>query len=517
MKRLAIAAAAVIGVLLVAALIVPYLTDPNRYRPLLEEELSQAMARQVKLGDLKLSLLAGAVKASDLSIADDPAFSRRPFLEAKSLAVAIELWPLIKSRQVRVTGLTIDHPSVALIQSAGGEWNFSSLGGKTKAPAASKSDLELSVKDLRIIGARFSLDRTGGRHKPLVLEDVNLEARDFSSASAFPFTLSAKVEGGGSVKLDGTAGPLDAADTAASPFAANITIGQLDLARTGLAQDAPAVAGLVSLAGDFKSDGKTGQFKGKLKGEKLKLAKSGTPANRAVEFDFAATHNMRKRSGRLDRGDLHIGAALARLTGTFAEENGSTSIRMTLDGPQMPIPELAGLLPALGVVLPNGSSLQGGTATVKLSVDGVLDRLVTAGSVSLDNTKLTGFDMGKKMAAIEMLAGIQGGPSTEIQTFSSGVRMGPEGMAANNIRLVVPAIGTLDGSGTVSPANALDFRMRATVRAAGLLSAASNTPIPFTIGGTAQDPVFRPDVKSAVKEQAGKAAGSILKGILGGK
>ena len=78
MKRLAIAAAAVIGVLLVAALIIPCFTGPNRYRPLLEEHLSRPMARQVGRGDLKLSLLAGAVRASDLSIADYPAFSRRP-------------------------------------------------------------------------------------------------------------------------------------------------------------------------------------------------------------------------------------------------------------------------------------------------------------------------------------------------------------------------------------------------------------------------------------------------------
>jgi hypothetical protein len=60
----------------------------------------------------------------------------------------------------------------------------------------------------------------------------------------------------------------------------------------------------------------------------------------------------------------------------------------------------------------------------------------------------------------------------------------------------------------VSPSNALDFKMRATVRGAG---------IPFTVSGTAADPVIRPDVKAAVKQEVGKAAGGLLRGLLGGK
>ena len=62
--------------------------------------------------------------------------------------------------------------------------------------------------------------------------------------------------------------------------------------------------------------------------------------------------------------------------------------------------------------------------------------------------------------------------------------------------------------------------MRATVHTSGVLAVAANTAIPFTVGGTAADPVFRPDVKAVVREEAGKAAakaaGSLLKGLFGG-
>ena len=91
--------------LLLAVAALPFLIDPNTFRPMLEARLSQALGREVKLGELKLSILSGSVTANDLSIADDPAYSRTPFVQAKSLAIGVEVWPLITSRQLHVTGL----------------------------------------------------------------------------------------------------------------------------------------------------------------------------------------------------------------------------------------------------------------------------------------------------------------------------------------------------------------------------------------------------------------------------
>src|SRR5258708_13590642 len=117
MKRVALIAGSVIVLLLVAALALPFLIDPNTFRPMLESRLSQALGREVKLGELKLSILSGSVTANDLSIADNPAYSRTPFVQAKSLAIGVEVSPLIASRQLHVTSLTIDGPATPLIQS----------------------------------------------------------------------------------------------------------------------------------------------------------------------------------------------------------------------------------------------------------------------------------------------------------------------------------------------------------------------------------------------------------------
>jgi hypothetical protein len=88
------------------------------------------------------------------------------------------------------------------------------------------------------------------------------------------------------------------------------------------------------------------------------------------------------------------------------------------------------------------------------------------------------------------------------------------------MKLVVPAIGELTGAGTVSPENALDFKMSASVHTSGLLAVVGNQPIPFTVGGTCAQPVFKPDVKAIVGREVkgiGKAAGGLVSGFLKGK
>src|SRR5215813_888904 len=130
------------------------------------------------------------------------------------------------------------------------------------------------------------------------------------------------------------------------------------------------------------------QVNGSLKAEKLKLSKKGTPSARPVSLGFAVQHDLRRHNGTVHRGDIHLGAALAHLTGTYAEQGESLVLNLKLAAPDMPVPELEALLPALGVVLPNGSRLEGGTMTAAMTMTGPADKVVTVGSIAMNNTKL---------------------------------------------------------------------------------------------------------------------------------
>ena len=516
MKRILKILAIIVGVLIVIAIAVPFFIDANTFRPKLESELTEALGRQVKVGSLTLSLLSGSVTADNISIADDPEFSKSPFVQAKSLSVGVEMIPLIFSKTLNVTELTLNQPAIDLVKSDNGQkWNFSSLGSKSAAapgsapspaaepkkteaqPASGGSNPNLTVAKLSVKDGRLTVSRAGAGEKPRVYDKVNIDVTNFSFASSFPFKVTADLPAGGNLKLDGKAGPIDADNAALTPLEAKMSVQRLNLAESGFLDPASGISGIADLNETLTSDGHEAKTNGTLKALELKVVQKGSPAGKPVDLTYAVVHNLAKEEGRITQGDVAMGKAVAHLTGTYDAHGKVTVVNMKLNGPGMPVDDLEAMLPAVGVVLPPKASLQGGALNVNLDIVGPVDKLVTTGTVKLENSALANFDLGAKLSSIAALAGKQTGNDTKIQNFSSDVRVAPEGTQANNINLTVPSIGVLTGGGTVSPANALAFKMSASV--VGLA-------VPFTIQGTTADPKFVPDVK-------GMATG-MLKGML---
>ena len=507
MKRALLILVACVAALVAVALVLPFVIDANQFRPRLEAELTKALGRDVKLGNLQVSLLAGGVSASDLSIADDPAFSRAPFIKASALKIQVEMQPLIFSRQLLVTGIEIDRPDIELIESDKGIWNFASIGGpgqpKESAPAAGAGVPELTVKLVKISNGRISLKMPGDPRK--TLEKLNIEVRDFSAGAAFPFTLSASILGGGDVKVSGKAGPIHAGDAAETPFEATVKLNGLDVAKAGFVRPATGFEGVLSLDGSVASGGNGLALQGAVQAQRLKLAKNGKPAAKSVGFDFAVHYDMKKRAGTLSRGEIHIGNARAQVTGNYRGEGAENIVSLKLAAPAMAMDELTAMLPALDIVLPRGSSLKGGTATANVTVEGPTDKLVTAGSLAVQKTRLAGFDLGSRMKTVAQLTGIKINPDTDFDNVSASVRADPAGLRIDAISVVAPAIGDLSGAGAVSPANALDFKMTAKLHTGAVLNVVNpggQTTVPFSIQGTAAEPKFVPDVKGMVGNMA---------------
>jgi AsmA protein len=231
---------------------------------------------------------------------------------------------------------------------------------------------------------------------------------------------------------------------------------------------------------------------------------------------YQTTYELQKQTGQL-QADVMVGKAVAKLSGTYDLHGDSPVLNMKLNADNMPVDDLETLLPALGVTLPAGSSLQGGTLSADMTVNGPVEKLVITGPVKLANTKLHGFDMGSKMSAISMLSGVKTGPDTTIQTFSTNVHVAPSGIQTSNVNLVVPSLGTVTGDGTVSAANALDYKMKADLNGTAVSSVSAlaglggkGASIPFFIQGTASDPKFVPDVKGMLSSGLGKGLGKNL-------
>ena len=538
-----------VGVLVVILLVVPFLIPVNRFRPTIEERASAALGRKVQIGGLSLSLLGGALTAKDLSIGDDPKFSPSPFLTAKSLSVGVEMMPLIFSKQLNVTGITIDEPQVTLLKNPAGDWNYSSIGSSgssssspakadaKQTPAGSAGDsasTDVSVKKLELKNGKIILGATNSQ-KRTTYDKVNVTASNFSPHSKFPVTVTAGLPGGGDMKLEGNVGPLDKADTTLTPVDAKLHVSNLNLATTGFLDPSLGLGGLVDLDTTLANQGGFAQTNGTVKLSKALLVQGGSPASVPLNVDYSTKYDLRKNSGVLNPSTVKIGSATAKVNGTYSSQGEATVVNLKLAGDGMPAKDLQAFLPAIGVNMPKGASLNAGTLSTNLNIKGPTNKLVTDGTIGLFNGKLEGFDLGSKMSAVSALTGLKTGKDLDIEKMTSEVHMAPNGLRAENFLAVVPSVGNLVGGGTLDSKNNLDFKMAATLtggalgavggaggEVGGVLGAIGGgkgsgckggTMIPFLIQGTASDPKFVPDVGGVaagmLKSQLGCTGGSL--------
>ncbi len=521
----------VIVVLLLIVIILPFVINVNRFKPTLESKLTDALGRKVEIGNIGLSIISGSVNVDNVVIADDPAFSHSPFLQAKELKAGVALIPLIFSQKLEVSSFTITDPQVSILHSPSGKWNFSSLGAggaqasaKSSAPASegssSSSEAAFSVAELKLTNGTMVVGRIGPGGKTQTYQDVSLEASDLSYTSQFPFTFSAKTPGDGTIKVEGKAGPINPTDASLTPLNATVDVRHLDLASTGFVDASSGLAGLIDFTGDLTSNGQEMTSKGTVKAEKIKVVPAGSPSKVPVNVDYATAYDMKKQTGVLQTGDVHIGSALAHLTGSYDTSGTTAKLDMKLNGSGMPVADLEGVLPAVGVTLPSGAALTSGGLNLNLTITGPVDKLVIAGPVDLANGKLSGFNLKSKLGALSSFTGLGGGgggSDTEIQKLSANLHVDPSGTQANDLIVVVPSIGTVTGTANVSASNQLNCKMSA--KLAGGMGAVTSAltsfggggnnsqGIPFTVTGTTSNPVFLPDVKGM--------AGSMVKGLGG--
>jgi AsmA protein len=542
----------VIAVLVVIVLVAPFLIPVNQFRPTIEEKASAALGRKVDVGNLSLSLFSGSLAADNLSIADDPKFSSSPFLTAKSVNVGVDLLPLILRKELNVSSIVIDSPAVTLLRNPGGEWNYSSFGAsaaksqekqappppkETQKPSAPSSVGEFSVEKLELRNGSVVIGSTNSQKRSRY-DKVDLTASNVSLTTQFPVTLTANLPGGGNLKLEGTAGPLDQENTALTPVNAKLTVNNLNLATTGLLDPSAGLGGLLDLNANIASKIGEAHLSGSAKLSKALLVAGGSPAAVPVVVDFNTKYDLRKNRGVLDPSTLKIGNAVAHLSGTYEvpADSDAVVLHVKVEGQNMPAQDLQAFLPALGINMPSGASLQAGTLNANLELSGPTNKLVTSGNVGMFKARLAGFDLGSKLAAVSKLVGINTGKDLDIEKVTTDLHVAPTGLQAQNFDAVVPSLGTLVGNGTIDAKNQLDFKMAATLKGAvggaagaagsaatgaasdalggllgkvtggaaggagGLLgncksaNGGSGPTLPFQIKGTTKDPQFIPDV-----------------------
>ena len=532
-KSVKIGLAAAIALPILAAAAIRLFVDANTFRPMIESRLSAALSRKVTLGALSLSVMTGSLVANDLAIAEDPQFGQTPFFTAKRLRIGVQMKPLIFNRQLIVRSFEVDAPQIHLIRGEDGTWNFSTLSRgaglshgassqNTTQPAtlpdATLSDLSVGL--ITIKDGNAKIETLPLQRNPQVYDHLDVKLEHFSLSKAFPFTVSASLPGDGKVGVAGTVGPINPQDAATTTFDAQLTIEHLDPVVTGYVDPEAGISMIADLDAHIVSDGMNVTSDGKVHAEHLILLKGGKAAPHPLDVNYQIGHSLKDNSGQVSDLALQTGAVAIHIKGAYQLAANVPVFDLKLLAQSVPIDGLQALMPAIGVKLPDGAVLKGGTLSANFAIKGSAKDNVIVGSYEIKDTQLVGYNLGSKISGIAAMGGIKTGDTTAIEISRADMRITKSGSETTNIYSVLPALGESTGSGTVSPSGALNFHLISKVTSAKGLnkvgvhiltklnstSAAAKpsdaTGIPISITGTAENPVITADVNGLVKGNA---------------
>ena len=293
-KPLSIAGGVVL-LLIVMVAALALLVDADRFRPDAEKRASDALGRQVTIRKLKLALFKGGLTAQGVVIADDPRFSKGPFLSSGSMNIGVDLKELIFSRKFNVRSFVMHAPTLTLVQNEQGHWNFSSLAkeagtSEPAPPGGAQPEFtvgKITLNDGQVIVHHLATGKSSQYSK------LRIEATGVSLTSSFPYEISATVPGGGSAEVKGNFGPV-AQQSERTPMTAAITVKGLDIAQTGFTSPTSPLKGTVDLDATVKSDGTRTDFDAKIAGNKMCLAAGCTPSSKPIGIDMMGWDTYRR-------------------------------------------------------------------------------------------------------------------------------------------------------------------------------------------------------------------------------
>ncbi len=356
-------------------------------------------------------------------------------------------------QQLHVTKLQVDGPRFTLVRSR-------TPKAAKQAEASAKSPLQqLTVDSAEVSNGSLTMTTMGQSGPPAVYQNIHATLNNLTATNASPFTLSAELPGGGQLSSNGKVGPYNAGNNTETPLQAQVSVKHLDLQTSGMIAPDAGVGGTANANAQIVSNGQILKANGQAQIDGVRLAKTGTPSQKPVNVDFALNQNEQALTGNIEHATITIGHAVIGIAGTYQTSGATTALNMKVNGQAMPVDELEAFLPALGVKLPSGSRLQGGTLTTQLNVSGSSANPILTGPVRLDNTQLQGFDLASKLHMLTQLTGASPSSVTQVKLLSMELRDQGPVIETDKLLLDMPGLGTATGSGGVGAGGALNYHV----------------------------------------------------------
>ncbi|HSE48133.1 MAG TPA: AsmA family protein [Terriglobales bacterium] len=414
MRKLWIALAVIVLLVVGAAVALPYVIDVNRYHGRIQAEIEKRVGRKVTLGPMKLSLLPFAIRVQGTTIAEDPSFGEgKVFAKADELYVRAELWPLLRG-DVQVRSLELEKPQIELVKNAGGVWNFASLGhnaATTEQPAgvtreeqaraqqqkqdeqqAKQKPQEFALDRLRISDGQIAITDLKAKQPRAVYDHIDLAIEDYKPGHPFLIDLAAHLPGQGKqeARLNAKVGPIRDDNRLATPIDGTLKLEEVSIAGLQRFLNTPALAGADGIvSGDTtvkNADGKLAA-KGALRIEQPKV--KGVNIGYPIAADFDVREDLDSEVIRIEKGTLKLGATPLSVTGVMNAAPTPMQLDLRIWTPEAPIGEIARLASAFGVAFHKDMNIDG-RVQADVQAKGAATQPLLNGNISAKNLSISG-------------------------------------------------------------------------------------------------------------------------------
>jgi AsmA protein len=198
LKVTGLVVAALIGCVILSAVALLLLVDPNRHRDAIEARVREATGRPFALtGAIKLKFFPWiALDVGKVSLGNLEGFGTAPLLTAERVRVGARILPLLHG-ELEASRITLDGLTVNLVRRADGHGNWESPGrpSPSSGPAGGRAVSGASVAGVDVTGATLTL-RDEGRQSVIRLRDVEFHCGALGPAQASDLGFRARLDSG---------------------------------------------------------------------------------------------------------------------------------------------------------------------------------------------------------------------------------------------------------------------------------------------------------------------------------
>ncbi len=324
--------------------------------------------------------LGVSIEVSGLKIADDPAFSEKPFVVADDVSVEVEFIPLLRG-EAKIIRLDLTKPDIRIVRNARGDYNVESIGTSAAEPKPSskprrrkRSSLaDLSIKALGIQDGAIYYNDLAEKAAPIKIHRLDFEVTNFSAVAAFDVAMKLAFPGDvQNVAISGKLGPLlrqGFLDTSGSPIDLNLSVDSILLDRFRTLTDVGAeIPAPLSIPDPISV---TGTLQGSLAKIAFAISTDLTADHVAYAglFDKPAGTAMTLKANGTEADQLEIASANLKLsdlelTASRFSVGGPQPLSAQIDSNSFNLANLAPMLPAAAGYGLAGMSEVHGSATL---------------------------------------------------------------------------------------------------------------------------------------------------------